>query len=90
MGVRSDDMQYDHLRTMNVIYQDYLGPSPIFDDTLLQWIFQISGNVYNLLKTSLQEHSFSMWKKMTYVDDPTFATMQNLYCHQNIQDTDVL
>ena len=24
----------------NAIYQDYLGPSPIFDDTLFQWIFR--------------------------------------------------
>ena len=32
-------VEYDHLRTKNTIYQDYLGPSPIFDDTSFQWIF---------------------------------------------------
>ena len=51
-------MEYDHLRTKNAIYQDYLGPSHTFDNTSFQWIFQISWNVYDLLKTSLQEHSF--------------------------------
>ena len=45
------------MRTKNAIYQDYPGPSPIFDNTSFQWIFQISLNVYDLLKTSLQEHS---------------------------------
>ena len=46
------------MRTKNAIYQDYLGPSPIFDNRWFQQIFQISQNVYDLLKTSLQEHSF--------------------------------
>ena len=32
-------VEYDHLRTMKAIYQDYLGLSPIFYNTLFQWIF---------------------------------------------------
>ena len=35
-------VEYDHLRTKNAIYQDYLGPSPIFNDTSFQWIFRTS------------------------------------------------
>ena len=46
------------MRTKNAIYQDYLGPSTIFDNTSFQQIFRISWNVYDLLETSLQEHSF--------------------------------
>ena len=51
-------VEYDHLRTKNAIYQDYLGPSPIFNNTSFQWIFRILQNAYYLLKTSLLEHLF--------------------------------
>ena len=51
-------MEYDCLRAKNAIYQDYLGPSPLFNNTSFQQIFQISWNVYDLLEIFLQEHSF--------------------------------
>ena len=52
--------------------QDYLGQSPIFDDRWFQQIFQISWNVYDLMKTSIQE----MGKPIFYAKASSFFNVE--------------
>lgn len=51
-------IRYDRERTMKCLQEDYLGPTPRFDDQQFQRVFRISKHVYNRVKEEIRGDPF--------------------------------
>ena len=67
-------IKYDHEHVKRCSQQDYLGPSPIFNNHKFQQIFHISQGMYDCITNEIKDHEFCDVGDYDVTGHPTTCT----------------